>query len=95
MKEQTARPSGTDRLRAVRPELLRLLELLPPAKQMEVLEFARFLHQQASTLEPPCAGMQVRTAPAATLVGLTDLVALGGDAVTDTEALYDGDAREH
>jgi hypothetical protein len=75
--------------------LLRLLDALPRAKQTELLDFARFLHQQASVIRPASTlgnpHIELRVAPAATLLGLTGLVALGGDAVADTEALYDSD----
>jgi len=77
----------------VRSELLRLLDALPSPRQAEVLDFARFLHQQTALTEPPKVSqfppIELRVVPAATLLDLTGLVALGGDAVVDTEALYD------
>jgi hypothetical protein len=79
----------------VRPELLRLLDTLPPSRQDELLDFARFLHQQAAEMgaaEPAGPAIELRLAPAATLAGLTGIVALGGDAVADAEALYDDTA---
>lgn len=69
-------------------ELVRLLDSLPPSKQREVLTFARFLRQQVQTEAGESAAL--RPVPADTLVPLTGVVALGGDAVADTEALYDG-----
>jgi len=76
-------------------ELLRLLDALPHPKQVEVLDFARFLHQQATGAGPTAASqvlpIDLRAAPASTLLTLSGLVALGGDAVADTEALYDND----
>jgi hypothetical protein len=79
----------------IKPELLRVLDALPPSRQTEVLDFARFLHQQVVVGElgrgSQPSGIAVRTAPATTLIGLTGLVTLGGDAVADTEALYDPD----
>lgn len=81
---------------AIMPQLLHLLDLLPPAKQSEVLNFARFLHQQTRTTVPADAAtgltIDVRLVAPTNLVELTDLVALGGDAKADTEALYDNDA---
>ena len=78
-----------------RPELLRVFDGLPLSQQEEVLNFARFLRQQirtdVSTVPTPQPQIELRTAPAATLVALTGLVRLGGDALTDTEALYDND----
>lgn len=75
----------------IKPELLRLFGDLSPSKQVELLNFARFLHQQ--TAEAPAQGLETlafREVPADSLLHLTGLVALGGDAVVDTEALYDG-----
>jgi hypothetical protein len=77
----------------VKSELLCLLDALPSPRQAEVLDFARFLHQQTVLTEPPKVSryppIQLRVVPATTLLDLTGLVALGGDAVVDTEALYD------
>jgi len=77
----------------VGPELLRLLNVLPAPKQAELLDFARFLYQQTTDrpamIVPRDLHIELRTAPATTLIGLTGLVQLGGDAVADVEALYD------
>lgn len=78
----------------VKPELLFLLEDLPLAKQLEVLDFARFLSQQAkdaASQPSPRGYVDLRLAPASSLLPLTGVVALGGDALADTEALYDDD----
>lgn len=81
----------------IKSELLRVLETLPPERQAQILEFACFLHRQtrADTAEKlvPSARIEVRPLPATTLTNLTGLVALGGDAVADTEALYGSDCR--
>lgn len=76
----------------VRPELLRLLDGLPQPKHVELLNFARFLREQAmaTTDAAHSNSVALHTVPASTLVDLTGLVGLGGDAVLDTEALYDG-----
>lgn len=76
----------------VRPELLRLLDGLPQPKHVELLNFARFLREQATATTDAAHSNSValHTVPASTLVDLTGLVGLGGDAVLDTEALYDG-----
>jgi|GEM_PF-1794057 len=98
MARKTTNPADARTLATkVEPELLRVLDALPPSRQAEVLDFARFLYQQTAIpepdkmLQPP--RIKARVAPAATLLNLTGLVALGGDAVTDTEALYDNDGR--
>lgn len=80
----------------MKPELLRLLDELPPARQAELLNFARFLRQQvAAASESVDATLAIREAPADSLVYLTGVVALGGDAVADAEALYDGNQGGH
>lgn len=76
---------------AVWPELMGLLAGLPPSKQDELLDFARFLHQQATSKTAQSdVRVELRDLPADSLIGLTAIVQLGGDAVRDTEALYDG-----
>ncbi len=99
MGKTTAPSADTDSSPAIRPELLRLLELLPPDKQREVLDFARFLHEQMpvpeAAREVAYPGAVLHAAPAGTLSALTGLVALDGDAVADTEALYDDNAGQH
>lgn len=73
------------------PELLRVFDRLPLPRQKEVLNFARFLRRQTAAEEPlsPTSQPKVewRTVPTKTLVALTNLVRLGGDALADTEAL--------
>jgi hypothetical protein len=98
MTRKTTGPMDVDVLtKKVKPELLRVLDALPPSRQAEVLDFARFLYQQTAIPEPEKMVQQprvkARVAPAATLLNLTGLVALGGDAVTDTEDLYGNEGR--
>ena len=85
----------------VKQALWDILEQLPPAQRHQVLDFVRFLYQQVLTLPrsleetegvaAPAQKIQLRLVPAESLVGLTGLVSLGGDAVADTEAFYNGD----
>ena len=81
----------------VQPELLRLLAALPKPRQADVLEFARSLGQFAEVEGPvgmkAQARIALRLAPADTLLRLTGLVTLGGDALVDAEALYDDNGR--
>ena len=75
----------------VGPELLELLGGLSEAKQFELLDFARFLHQQATGASTEAdESLALREVAAGSLFQLTGLVSLGGDAVADAEALYDG-----
>jgi hypothetical protein len=89
----TAKPKT--RAARFRPELLQVFDGLPLPQQKEVLNFARFLQQQTATEAPLSTTRQpqlkLQTASATTLVALTGLVRLGGDAFADTEALYDND----
>jgi len=86
----------------VKQALWDIVEQLPPAQRRQVLDFARFLRQQGlapsrSLVEKeggpaPEQKIQLRLVPVGSLVGLTGLVSLGGDAVADTEALFNGDS---
>jgi hypothetical protein len=76
----------------IQPELLRVIAELPQRRQAEVLDFARFLGQLADpdvAEAKPVSHIELRRAPADTLMRLTGVVALGGDALLDSEALYD------
>lgn len=59
-------------------ELLEAFRRLPPQRRMELIE-------KLETLRVPT----LRTVPASRLYALTGLVSLGGDAMADTEAIYD------
>jgi len=80
-------------LAKVKSELLRVLDALPPSMQAQVLDFARFLHRQIAATEPAetfqYPQIELHLVPAIALLDLTGVVALGGDAVADAEALYD------
>ncbi|MEA3376808.1 MAG: hypothetical protein U9R72_11510 [Chloroflexota bacterium] len=58
------------------------LETVPPGRWREVLDFVRFLK-----LRP--GQVAVKTVPASNLDRLTGLVDWGGDALVDSERLYD------
>lgn len=78
----------------VQERLVNILDHLSSVQRQQVLDFARFLRQQAVE-EAPSSGqrIQLNLVPAASLADLTGLVSLGGDALADTEALYDGNGR--
>ena len=59
------------------------LETLPPGRWREVLAFICFLKDRSGREGG------IRTLPASHLDQLTGLVAWGGDALADTERLYD------
>lgn len=75
---------------AIRPELLQVLDHLSQPKQVELLNFARFLQgQMISDDLKSDHRLMIQTVAADSLVRLTGLIALGGDAIFDTETLYD------
>lgn len=76
-------------LPSVKDSLLEVLDSLPPERQAEVLDFALYLKQK-TTVEPKAASSIVlRTVPASHLKSLLGLISVGGDALEDTERLYD------
>lgn len=88
----------------VKEALGHILDQLSSTQQQQVLDFARFLRQQVlkpslsrteaawqAPSSPPTIPLHL--VPATSLVSLTGLVSLGGDAVADTEAIYNGDSR--
>lgn len=63
-------------------KLIEAFRRLPPSERVRLLEVLRALCEPA-----------LRTVPASRLHALTGIVSLGGDAVADTEAIYDGHSR--
>ena len=64
---------------------------IPDSKLVEA--FRRLPHQQRARLLARLRTLcdpDVRTAPASRLSALAGVVSLGGDALADTEAIYDG-----
>lgn len=59
-------------------ELLEAFRRLPPQRRAELIDKLQVLR-----------GPTLHTVPASRLDALTGLVSLGGDAVADTEAIYD------
>ena len=79
----------------IKEAVQRVLDDLPAEKIEEVLDFALFLKARWTTqgeskaTVPESTALILHTLPAAHLDRLTGLVAWGGDAVADTERLYD------
>jgi len=65
----------------LKQQLMKELDGLPPDKLTEVLDFVSFLRTRKVPFVP--------SLPASSLDRLTGLVAWGGDALADTERLYD------
>jgi hypothetical protein len=82
----------------IKEAVKRALDELPAEKIEEVLDFtlflkARWAEKEASDVAAEAhPALLLRTLPASHLDQLTGLVAWGGDAVADTERLYDGHA---
>ncbi|RMF30853.1 MAG: hypothetical protein D6759_11125 [Chloroflexi bacterium] len=86
--------------RASHERLLSMLDELPPASQAVVERFVEFLHEQARRGRPvvvtpegeekPPYLYPTVPVPASSLDGLIGVMPpVGGDALADTEALYD------
>lgn len=69
---------------------LRVLDELPRERVAEVLDFALFVKQREMAKLDAARDRTAPSVPAAQLDALVALVAWGGDALTDTERLYDG-----
>ena len=67
----------------IRERVEKELETLPANRWREVLDFVRFLKRSPHP-------RTVQTLPASSLDQLTGLVEWGGDALIDSERLYDG-----
>jgi hypothetical protein len=73
------------------------LDELPAEKLGEVLDFVLFLKEREAAKDRPSGQAQppttliLHTLPASHLHALTGLVAWGGDAIADSERLYNGD----
>jgi len=77
----------------VKEAILKTLDDLPAEQVAEVWDFAAFLRARAQKAKIPhrASPVSLRPAPADCLLGLTGIVSLGGDAMVDTEAVYDED----
>ena len=69
--------------------IVKLLDELPSDKLVEVLDFVQFLKERKREQGETVSRIVPKPVPASHLKGWADLVAWGGDAVKDTENLYD------
>ena len=69
---------------SLKENVIRILDELPSERIAEVLDFALFVKGRVGPQE-----RKVKTIPAAHLDALVGLVAWGGDALADTERLYE------
>ena len=73
---------------SLKEAVIRLLNELPPEQIVEVLDFATFIKER-SEKEDLLSRLVIKTLPVSQLDELVGLIALGGDALGDTEHLYD------
>jgi hypothetical protein len=71
--------SGSIPVQLSEAELVEAVRRLSPKRREDLLDKLQALREPV-----------VRSVPASRLEGLTGLISLGGDALADTEALYDG-----
>lgn len=69
--------------------MLQILDQLPAERIAEVVDFALFLSTQQHQDTAIVLAQDLPTVPATQLAALTGLVAWGGDAIADTERLYE------
>ncbi len=77
--------------------IVKSLDDLRPEQIAEVLDFTTFLRErkQSGDIPQQSKRIELRLVPATSLLALTGIVSLGGDALADTEALYDGNISSH
>ena len=71
---------------ALRKATVEAIDTLPDDRLAEVLDFALFLHRRA---EQSATDFVVKAVPASTLDPLIGIVSLGGDALEDSEKIWD------
>ncbi len=69
--------------------LIKIIDELPSEKVSEILDFATFLRERSKTDPLDQYGVIVKTVPAEHYKALSGIVKWGGDALEDTERLYD------
>jgi hypothetical protein len=74
---------------SLKEAIIRVLDELPSDRVAEVLDFALFLKRRSQAQLRQRQETVVKTMPAAHLDALVGLVAWGGDALADTERVYE------
>ena len=70
-------------------KITKVLDELPAEKMAEILDFATFIKQRFQSPSRAVHRIAIKTVPATRLRSLAGIVAWGGDAITDTERLYE------
>jgi len=71
---------------ALREETIRVLQQLPHDEIAEVLDFALFVQSRKKRDEPE---FEVKAVPIETLEPLIGIMSIGGDALEDSERIWD------
>ena len=74
---------------SLKEAIIKVLDELPSEQLAEVLDFALFLKQRARVERQKLQQPVVKSIPANHLDALVGMVAWGGDALADTERLYE------
>lgn len=74
---------------SLKEAIIRVLEELPSERVTEVLDFTLFLKQRSQAEDQPSQRLVFKAIPADRLDPLVGLVSWGGDALADTERLYE------
>ena len=78
-------------MNTIKDVVINALGDLPADYLNEVLDFVLFLKQRRQVDLLPLRKLAVHSTPASQLDGLVGLVAWGGDALADTERLYENE----
>jgi len=73
----------------IREKITEILNELPVEKMAEVLDFATFVKERSQPPSGTVHRLMIKTVPAEQLRSLTGIVAWDGDALADTERLYE------
>ncbi len=73
----------------LRNAVISVLDELPSERIVEVLNFAKFVKDRGCK-EKRTSQLEIKSVPVEQLEGLAGIVSWGGDALEDSERLYDG-----
>jgi hypothetical protein len=74
---------------AIKNRIIEVLNELPAEKMVEILDFAAFVRQDIQSRTGATRRLVIKKVPIAQLRSLTGIITWGGDAVADSERLYE------